>query len=139
VPSPTARGAPASVSSLEFKALSQCRWAFSFSRPYDFTVKKTCEKVCAGAAALLEEMESYMLGEMSDEIRGLLVKYGFAFDIALGEDGKVVLMEANPFGALSGCGACLQGWKGAVWVGGGSGVQDHGGGGWKLGVRCFLW
>ncbi|KAF1921710.1 hypothetical protein BDU57DRAFT_489752 [Ampelomyces quisqualis] len=40
----------------------------------------------------------------------LLLKHGFTFDIALRPDGKVQLIELNPFGAMSVCGACLFNW-----------------------------
>jgi hypothetical protein len=44
---------------------------------------------------------------LSGQIMGLLLKYGLSFDVALQKDGSVQLVEINPFGALSGCGACL--------------------------------
>ena len=40
----------------------------------------------------------------------LLLKHGFSFDVALERHGSVQLVEINPFGALSGCGACLFNW-----------------------------
>ncbi|KAJ6201724.1 hypothetical protein J3E72DRAFT_182069 [Bipolaris maydis] len=36
--------------------------------------------------------------------------HGFSFDVALEQDGTVQLVEINPFGALSPCGACLFNW-----------------------------
>jgi hypothetical protein len=36
-----------------------------------------------------------------------LLTYSFSFDVALQPDGSVQLVEINPFGATSGCGACL--------------------------------
>mgnify|MGYP004501280199 CR=1 FL=1 len=47
---------------------------------------------------------------MSDEVTRALFKYGFSFDVALRHNGMVQLVEVNPFGALSGCGACLFSW-----------------------------
>ncbi|KAH5806161.1 hypothetical protein HBI92_096160 [Parastagonospora nodorum] len=37
-------------------------------------------------------------------------QYGFSFDVVLQDDGSVQLVELNPFGAMSGCGACLFNW-----------------------------
>jgi hypothetical protein len=69
---------------------------------------------------VLKGIVAYTEKELSGEVTELLLKYGFSFDIALQEDGSVQLVEINPFGALSGCGACLfnlgVGRKGAVWA-----------------------
>ncbi|KAH6028547.1 hypothetical protein HBI54_229090 [Parastagonospora nodorum] len=40
----------------------------------------------------------------------MLLRYGFSFDVVLQDDGSVQLVELNPFGAMSGCGACLFNW-----------------------------
>lgn len=38
------------------------------------------------------------------------MEYGFVFDVSLRREGVVVLVEVNPFGAMSICGACLFQW-----------------------------
>lgn len=37
-------------------------------------------------------------------------RFGFVFDVTLTAEGEVLLLEINPFGALSGCGSCLFQW-----------------------------
>jgi hypothetical protein len=64
----------------------------------------------AGANTLLEEMKSYMNIKIDVKIGDLLVKHGFAFDVVVQEDASGQLVEVNPFGALSRCGACLFHW-----------------------------
>jgi hypothetical protein len=59
---------------------------------------------------MLNDIVAYMEKELSSNIAGLLLKYGLSFDVALQEDGSVHLVEITPFGALSGCGACLFNW-----------------------------
>lgn len=51
-----------------------------------------------------------MLDEMADESRRRLVRHGFTFDVVVQRDASVQLVEVNPFGAMSGCGACLFHW-----------------------------
>ncbi|KAF2256699.1 hypothetical protein BU26DRAFT_414240, partial [Trematosphaeria pertusa] len=41
---------------------------------------------------------------------GARMSYGFSFDVIVKEGGVVQVVEINPFGALSGCGACLFNW-----------------------------
>lgn len=110
VPPPKATGVEEEVGQLRVSAVSQYRWPFPFSRPFDFLLEQAAEMVCSGANEVLERIKLFMEREMSHDIRGLLVKYGFSFDVALQEDGSVELVEVNPFGALSGCGACLFHW-----------------------------
>ncbi|KAF2439674.1 hypothetical protein P171DRAFT_436296 [Karstenula rhodostoma CBS 690.94] len=110
VPPPTATGAKEEVGQMKISAVSQYRWPFPFSHPFDFSLKHTADMVCSGANEVLESIKVFVDSEMSKDIRRLLVRYGFSFDVALQEDGSVQLVEANPFGALSGCGACLFNW-----------------------------
>jgi hypothetical protein len=35
---------------------------------------------------------------------------GFTFDVLAAPVGKLLLVEINPFGAMSGCGSCLYHW-----------------------------
>lgn len=110
VPPPTARGAEEVVDSMKVSAVSQYSWHNLFSNPYGFTLECTAEMVCSGADEMLKLIKLFMKNEMSQETRKLLVKYGFSFDVALLVDGGLQLIEVNPFGALSGCGACLLNW-----------------------------
>jgi hypothetical protein len=62
------------------------------------------------ARKVLENIVTYTEKELSKDMMGLLLKYGFSFDVALQSDGSVQLVDINPFGAMSGCGACLFNW-----------------------------
>jgi hypothetical protein len=42
-----------------------------------------------GAEEVLEKIVAYLKEELSGEIVGLLLKYGFSFDVALQKDGSV--------------------------------------------------
>ncbi|KAL1597442.1 hypothetical protein SLS59_007472 [Nothophoma quercina] len=64
------------------------------------------EVKCAGATKVLEDTKAFMREELLEDT----MKHGFSFDVALQKDGSVQLVEINPFGALSGCGACLLNW-----------------------------
>jgi hypothetical protein len=110
VPPPTARDAKEEVSQMRVSAVSQYRWPVPLTHPFNLSLRRMAELVCSGADEVLESIQVFMDKEMSQEIRKLLVKHGFSFDIALQEDGSVWLVEVNPFGALSGCGACLFNW-----------------------------
>ena len=138
VPPPAARGTKGEIGELRVSAISQYRWCFPFTHPFNFSLKHTAEcrgscqpgscrkRFTSGANKVLERMKVFIEEEMSPEIRMLLVKYGFTFDIAIHDDGSVQLVEVNLFGALSGCRACLFNWEGVVWIRGG------------FGVRCYL-
>ncbi|KAJ4983595.1 hypothetical protein SVAN01_10914 [Stagonosporopsis vannaccii] len=110
VPPPAARGAQVEVGQLKVSAISQYTWAFPFTYPFGLGLRQTASLVCAGANALLSDIRLFVQGSMSEQVRRLLLKYGFSFDVALRHDGTVQLVEVNPFGALSGCGACLFNW-----------------------------
>ncbi|KAF9693463.1 hypothetical protein EKO04_008318 [Ascochyta lentis] len=110
VPPPAARGEAGEVNKLQLTAVSQYHWPLSFERPFGCTLEETAHMVCTGSNGVLENIKTFMQEEMSERISGLLLKYGFSFDVALQEDGTVQLLEINPFGALSGCGACLFNW-----------------------------
>jgi hypothetical protein len=110
VPPPAARGAPSTLHSLCVAAVSQYKWHAPFASPFGFDAEHTAELVCAGAEALLNEIRSFLRDETSPKIQELLVEYGFVFDVSLRRGGEVVLVEVNPFGAMSICGACLFQW-----------------------------
>jgi hypothetical protein len=108
VPPPAARG----LESKDFRvsAISQYRWPMVFEAPWGFSLKQSVDFVAAGADTVLVDIVAYAEKELSRVIMGLLLEYGFSYDVALKEDGGVQLVEINPFGALSGCGACLFNW-----------------------------
>ena len=72
-------------------------------------MQQTVDLVSLGAMKVLEDIVAYTK-ELSEEITELLLRYGFSFDVTLQRNGGVQLVELNPFGALSGCGACLFNW-----------------------------
>lgn len=110
VPPPTARGVKEEVDHLEITGVSQYRWPFPFTQLDNCSLELTAELVCSGANKMLQCIKVFMKEKMSHDARTLLVKYGFSFDVALQKDGTVYIVEINPFGALSGCGACLFNW-----------------------------
>jgi hypothetical protein len=110
VPPPAARGAPSRLEGLCVKAVSQYKWHAPFASPFGFDAQHTAELVCKGAEALMGEIRTFLRDETSPEIQELLVEYGFVFDVSLRRGGEVVLVEVNPFGAMSVCGACLFQW-----------------------------
>ncbi|KAI4629138.1 uncharacterized protein J4E87_003399 [Alternaria ethzedia] len=111
VPPPAAKiGREALAAQFEVSAISQYRWPMGFEAPWGFELQRTVGLVDVGAKMVLGEIVAYGEQELSEEIMGLLLRYGFSFDVALQQDGSVQLVEINPFGALSGCGACLSNW-----------------------------
>jgi hypothetical protein len=90
-------------------AISQYRWPKAFQAPWGFDLQQTVDLVSLGAMKVLEDIVAYTK-ELSEEITELLLRYGFSFDVTLQRNGGVQLVELNPFGALSGCGACLFNW-----------------------------
>ncbi|KAI4658932.1 uncharacterized protein J4E79_006692 [Alternaria viburni] len=111
VPPPAAKtGREANAAEFEISAISQYRWPMRFEAPWGFDLQRTVELVDVGAKKVLEDIVSYAEKELSEEIMGLLLRYGFSYDVALQQNGSVQLVEINPFGALSGCGACLFNW-----------------------------
>ncbi|KAF2729400.1 hypothetical protein EJ04DRAFT_515956 [Polyplosphaeria fusca] len=108
VPPPAACGGDA----FEISAISQYQWHSPFEARYGLSVEETLETVHAGAKKLLAEIEQFVKGETNDGscIWELLVKHGLTFDLWLKGPDDARLIEINPFGALSGCGACLFNW-----------------------------
>ncbi|USP76621.1 hypothetical protein yc1106_03895 [Curvularia clavata] len=109
---PPAAAATDSETPKNFKisAISQYKWPFVFEAPWGFTLEETVAKVETGAKAVLQEIVTYAKEELTADIVELLLKHGFSFDVALEQHGNVSLVEINPFGALSGCGAFLFNW-----------------------------
>lgn len=112
VPPPAAAAATDSETCKNFKisAISQYKWPFVFEAPWGFTLEETVAKVETGAKAVLQDIVTYATEELLGDTLELLLKHGFSFDVALERHGNVRLVEINPFGALSGCGACLFNW-----------------------------
>ncbi|KAL1797281.1 hypothetical protein ACET3X_003887 [Alternaria dauci] len=111
VPPPAAKTRrEADVTEFWVSAISQYRWPKAFEAPWGFDLQQTVDSVGMGATKTLEDIVTYAKKELSKDTTDLLLKYGFSFDIALKKDGGVQLIEINPFGALSGCGACLFNW-----------------------------
>lgn len=78
--------------------------------PWGWSKEEVVECVSEGVDKVLGEIVAYAVRELDLEIMALLCKFGFSFDVILQEDRSVQLVEINPFGALSGCGACLFNW-----------------------------
>lgn len=110
VPPPAARGAEEEVGKLRVSVISQYKWPFPFACPFGLDIEQAADLVCAGADAVMNDIRAFVQDTISEQIRQLLIKHGFSFDVALQPDGTVQLVEVNPFGALSGCGACLFNW-----------------------------
>ncbi|KZM25461.1 uncharacterized protein EKO05_0007378 [Ascochyta rabiei] len=110
VPPPTARGAARDVTQLQVTCVSQYHWPLPLECAFGFSLQEPARLVCAGANGVLQSIKTFMQDEMSVQVTGLLLQYGFSFDVALQRDGTVRLVEVNPSGALSGCGACLFNW-----------------------------
>jgi hypothetical protein len=110
LPPPAAAGKASTSQNLLISGISQYRWCIVFDAPWDLSHEQTVAKVEIGTETVLKDIVAYTEKELSGEIMDLLLKYGFSFDVALQKDGSVQLVEINPFGALSGCGACLFNW-----------------------------
>lgn len=96
---------------MKISAISQYRWWTPFVSPYpDSDFAATASKVLCEAEKIFEEILAFVKTELGEEIGKSLWKYGFSFDIIVKEGGQVQLVELNPFGAMSGCGACLFQW-----------------------------
>jgi hypothetical protein len=111
VPPPTAKtGQEADATEFAISAISQYSWPMVFEEPWNFDLQQTVDLVDAGAKGVLADVVAYTEKDLGKDIIELLLKFGFSFDVALQKDGRVQLVEINPFDALSGCGACLFNW-----------------------------
>jgi hypothetical protein len=111
VPPPAAHGInEPHLYDFKISGISQYRWHCVFEPPFGLTVKEVAEKVCEGARSVLADLIDFTTARLGADTRNMLLKYGFSFDVALQQDGSVQLVEINPFGAMSGCGACLFNW-----------------------------
>lgn len=111
VPPPAARTHhPSRFSDCRISAISQYRWHKALQPTSGFTVERLKRCVELGAWETLFDIVRYEIPSFPLENKFMLLKYGFTFDVALQDDGSVQLVELNPFGAMSGCGACLFHW-----------------------------
>ncbi len=110
VPPPAARGANGTADEFKISAISQYRWLDEFKAPWTFTLQHVVDSVQHGADNVLLDIVAYAKESLHADMMALLLEYGFSFDVALQSDGSVQLVELNPFGAMSGCGACLFNW-----------------------------
>jgi hypothetical protein len=65
------------------------------------------DRATEGAQRFLADIVPQMGSMMETDTQNLLLEHEFSFDIALQDNGSVQLKEINPFGAMSGCGACV--------------------------------
>jgi hypothetical protein len=108
---PAARGIrEPKVNDFAVSAISQYRWHSMFEPPYKFSGQRVADRVSEGARNMLMDIVAYIEAELDNNMRNLLSTYGFSFDVALQPDGSLQLVEINPFGAMSGCGAYLFNW-----------------------------
>ncbi|KAH5442530.1 hypothetical protein HBI23_131640 [Parastagonospora nodorum] len=108
VPPPSAR--KENYGDFRISAISQYRWHKRLQLPPGFTIERLVDCVAMGARKILSEIVQHPLPSFPSENQLMLLRYGFSFDVVLQDDGSVQLVELNPFGAMSGCGACLFNW-----------------------------
>jgi hypothetical protein len=113
VPPPLARLPDRQLDSVGMKdvrisAISQYRWTAPLHGAFKPT--DTVERLVPGAQHVLHQIIEFAEECVDTEVQMMLVRYGFSFDVIIKEGGEVQLVEINPFGALSGCGACLFHW-----------------------------
>ncbi|KAJ4286554.1 hypothetical protein N0V90_013254 [Kalmusia sp. IMI 367209] len=111
VPPPAARQVEDEcLNDLKIAAISQYRWHEPFKGLGGMTIQQTADKVYDGARAILQELIEHANQSLDQGIQALLIKHGLTFDVTLHQGNDVQLIEINPFGAMSGCGACLFNW-----------------------------
>lgn len=108
VPPPSAR--KEKDGNFRISAISQYRWHEPLQLPPGFTVAQLVDCVTVGAQKILTKICQHLLPSYPLENQLMLLRYGFNFDVALQDNGSVQLVELNPFGTMSGCGACLFNW-----------------------------
>jgi hypothetical protein len=111
VPPPAARGViEPQINDFKVSGISQYRWHSTLQSPPGSTVDWVMDCVSAEAQRMLADIVPYIGSEVKTDLKVLLLRHGFSFDIALQDNGSIQLIEVNPFGAMSGCGACLFHW-----------------------------
>jgi hypothetical protein len=108
VPPPAARGIrKPRIEDFTPSAISQYKWHSVLKLPSGLTVQQVTDRGLEGARSTILDIVAYMATTPDATPRNLLLTHGFSFDIALQDEGSVQIVEFNPFGAMSGCGACL--------------------------------
>ncbi|KAH7094566.1 hypothetical protein FB567DRAFT_510478 [Paraphoma chrysanthemicola] len=111
VPPPAARRiSKPTVSDFRISAISQYEWHKAFQVPYNLSLDQVADKVYVGALGLMPILVAYIAMQLDAKVAKTLLESGFTFDVLLLEDGRLQLVEINPFGAMSPCGACLFNW-----------------------------
>ncbi|KAH7084918.1 hypothetical protein BKA63DRAFT_5240 [Paraphoma chrysanthemicola] len=111
VPPPAARGiSKPTVSDFRISAVSQYEWYKVFPAPYNLSLDQVADKVYAGALGLMPILVAYIAMQLDAKMVKILLESGFTFDVLLLENGRLQLVEINPFGAMSPCGACCFNW-----------------------------
>jgi hypothetical protein len=111
VPPPAARGILGPhTNDFKVSGISQYKWHSALQSPPGSTGEWVMDCISEGAQRMLADITSYTGSEVEADMKDLLLRHGFSFDIALQDNGSVQLVEINPFGAMSGCGACLFQW-----------------------------
>ncbi|CAI6336972.1 unnamed protein product [Periconia digitata] len=95
--------------------ISQYAWHRPFQQvlPNSTTLAATAENIHSHAREILNDMVDYARDNFTDDVSYMLLRYGLTFDICVKDTGdgvEVQLLEINPFGAMSVCGACLFHW-----------------------------
>jgi hypothetical protein len=105
VPSPAACGIlEPRINNFKISAISQYKWHSILNLPFDSTLQWVTDRVTEEGLDILADIITYMAADLIIYARWLLLKYGFTFDVAFRQDGKVQLIKLNPFGAMSVCG-----------------------------------
>ncbi|KAJ7600667.1 hypothetical protein C8J56DRAFT_14297 [Mycena floridula] len=91
-------------------AVSQYSWSTRFRVNQASDVPARAERILQGIYDLHKEILKHGEETMESSSKEKLNTEGFVFDVLEHQDGKVQLIELNPFGAISGCGSCLYNW-----------------------------
>jgi hypothetical protein len=108
VPQLAARGViEPHIKDLNISGISQYRWYSALQLPPYSAVQWVVDCVSEGAQRTLTDIVPCIESKVGTNIKDLLLRHGLSFDTTLQKNGIVQLGEMNPFGAMSGCGACL--------------------------------
>ncbi|KAJ7600659.1 hypothetical protein C8J56DRAFT_910926 [Mycena floridula] len=91
-------------------AVSQYSWFQPFELDTSEDIAIRADRVVRGITEIHQQILKHAEETMESSIREKLNTEGFVFDVLETQDGKVQLIELNPFGAMSGCGSCLYHW-----------------------------
>ncbi|WEW58125.1 hypothetical protein PRK78_003592 [Emydomyces testavorans] len=94
----------------DISCISQYRWTSPFGVNALEELEQTASHILQGAKEMHVRIMKHAKALEDDSILKALQQEGFTFDVVLGPTGQILLVEINPFGALSGCGSCLYHW-----------------------------